>query len=66
MSWGPPHPPVVEVCAAFGGLERAYIAADGEWLAGSPDELASDVERQAVLGCQAKRETNPLPRGIAQ
>ena len=43
---------LLEACAAFDELERAYIAAGGDWHAGSPEELASDAQRERISEAQ--------------
>ena len=49
-----PHPDaeLLDACAAFDALERAYIATSGEWSAGSPEALASDAERRQIVAAQ--------------
>ena len=47
-----PDADLMEACAAFDELERAYIAAGGNWDAGSPEELASDAERERLSEAQ--------------
>ena len=43
---------LLEACAAFDELERAYIAAGRDWHAGSPEELASDAQRERISEAQ--------------
>jgi hypothetical protein len=49
-----PHPDadLLEACAAFDVLERAFIAVGGNQPAGSPEEAAADAEREGLRGAQ--------------
>ena len=47
-----PDAELLEACAAFDALERAYIAAGGDYALGSPEENAAEAERERLSDAQ--------------
>ena len=47
-----PDAELLEACAAFDALERAYIAAGGDYAPGSPEEDKSEAERARLSDAQ--------------
>jgi hypothetical protein len=48
-----PDAELLEACAAFEELERAYIAVPGDYAPGSPEEEEADAERDRITAAQA-------------
>ena len=52
MTTPSPDADLLDACAAFDALERAYIAAGGDYAPGSPEEDASEAERERLYEAQ--------------